>query len=442
MANSWTVERLDNLVEDILDRRGLTPTKLGSQFRSTGHRVISAKLIKNGQVDLSADEPRYVDEATYHKWMHTPLLPDDVILTSEAPLGETAYVKTQLEWCLGQRLFAIRTKKDRLHGRFLYYALRSNGVRHDLHSRATGTTAQGIRQSELRKVPIPTPPLSEQRAIAGILGALDDKIKLNRQMNETLEAMARAIFKSWFVDFDPVRAKAGGRDPGLPKYICDLFPDRLENSELGEIPAGWKVTSFAETVGIFGGGTPKTPVPEYWGGDIPWFSVVDAPRDADVFVIDTEKKITQAGVDNSSARILPQGTSIISARGTVGRVALVGSPMAMNQSCYALRDSDSERGYYTYFATRNLVAILRQRVHGAVFDTITRDTLQGVSVVVPDRDLAEVFEAEVAPLLELILLNLRQSRTLAGIRDALLPKLISGELQVPDGQRLVDEVMP
>jgi type I restriction enzyme S subunit len=249
-------------------------------------------------------------------------------------------------------------------------------------------------------------------------------------MNETLEAMARAIFKSWFVDFDPVRAKAEGRDPGLPKHIADLFPGRFEGSELGEIPAGWTVRSFAETVDILGGGTPKTSVPEYWGGDIPWYSVVDAPRDADVFVVDTEKKTTPAGVANSSTRILPQGTSIISARGTVGRVALVGAPMAMNQSCYGLRDRASRRGYYTYFVTRNLVALLQQRVHGAVFDTITRDTLRGVSVVVPDRKLIEAFEAEIDPLLEHVLANLHQSRTLATIRDALLPRLISGELRV------------
>ena len=149
------------------------------------------------------------------KWMKTPLLADDVILTSEAPLGEPAYVAQDAEWCLGQRLFGIRTNKDKLYGRFLFYALQSAEVRHDLLSRATGTTAQGIRQAELRRVRIPLPPLPEQRAIAHILGTLDDKIELNRRMNETLEEMARALFKSWFVDFDPVRAKAALKQHAL-----------------------------------------------------------------------------------------------------------------------------------------------------------------------------------------------------------------------------------
>lgn len=138
---------------------------------------------------------------------------------------------------------------------------------------------------------LPLPPLPEQKAIAHILGTLDDKIELNRKMNETVEAMARALFKSWFVDFDPVRAKAEGRDTGLPKDIADLFPDEFEDSERGEIPKGWKVKSFVETVEVIGGGTPKTTVPEYWNGSIPWFSVVDAPDESEVWVVDTEKKM-------------------------------------------------------------------------------------------------------------------------------------------------------
>ncbi|MFO0750884.1 MAG: restriction endonuclease subunit S [Myxococcota bacterium] len=228
-------------MEDILDRRGVTPLKLGSEFVRAGHRVISAKLIKNRGIDLAADEPRFVDGPTYKKWMRTPLLPDDVILTSEAPLGELAYIKSRLEWCIGQRLFAVRTNKQRLHGRFLYYALQSENVVQELHSRATGTTVLGIRQTELRRVQIPLPSMAAQRAIAQILGTLDDKIELNRRTSETLEAMARALFKSWFVDFDPVHSKAEGREPaGMDAATAALFPGSFEQSVLAPIPQGWR----------------------------------------------------------------------------------------------------------------------------------------------------------------------------------------------------------
>ncbi len=217
--------------------------------------MISAKLIKESRLDLSADEPRFVDASTYKKWMQTPLQADDVILTSEAPLGELAYITEDLDWCLGQRLFGIRTSKSKLLGRFLFYALKSEPVFNDLTSRATGTTVQGIRQSELRLVQIPLPPLPVQQRIAQILGTLDDKIELNRRMNATLEAMARALFQSWFVDFDPVRAKLDGRKPaGLDAATVALFPDRFQESTLGPIPKGWKLGVLDELTSFVIGG--------------------------------------------------------------------------------------------------------------------------------------------------------------------------------------------
>ena len=293
---------------------------------------------------------------------------------------------------------------------------------------------------------IPIPPLSEQRAIAHILGTLDDKIELNRRMNETLEAMARALFKSWFVDFDPVRAKAEGRWklgqslPGLPAHLYDLFPDSFEDSELGGIPKGWRVQSFADTVDIIGGGTPKTWITEYWGGTIPWFSVVDALLSSEIWVIDTEKKVTQKGVEKSSIRLLPIGTTIISARGTVGRVALVGVPMAMNQSCYGLQAKHGQRGYFNFFATCVLVGVLQKRAHGSVFDTITRDTLAGVLSVVPASRVVIAFEEIAGSFAESIKRNVLQSRPLSLLRDVLLPKLISGELHVKDAEKYLEHV--
>lgn len=432
MAPEWQTATLDSLVDKVLDRRGITVRKLGSNFVPAGHRVISAKLIKFGRIDMAADEPRFVDDPTYARWMETPLLPDDVLLTSEAPLGEVAYVSESLEWCLGQRLFAIRTNKRRLMGRFLYYALQSDAVRHDLHSRATGTTVEGIRQSELRRVQIPVPPVDAQRAIAYILGTLDDKVELNRRMNETLEASAWALFKSWFVDFEPVRAKSERRESGLPPFIDDLFPDSFGQSELSAIPLGWSLQPFSTTVEIFGGGTPATSIAKYWGGDIPWFSVADAPAESDVWVVSTEKKITREGLDKSPTRLLPIGTTIITARGTVGRVALVGVPMALNQSCYGIVDQVGQYGYFAYFAVRNLVVSLQRHAHGSVFDTITRDTLAGVSVVVPPSSLIAAFEDVIHPTMERLRVSLMESTTVAALRDTLLPKLMSGELRVDD----------
>jgi len=369
------------------------------------------------------------------------LKPDDILLNITGDgitFGRACMVpKDVLPACVNQHVSIIRLDRQRADAGYVLAFLTHPDVKSYIESFNAGGSRRAITKGHIESFRLPLPPLSEQRAIAHILGALDDKIELNRRMNETLDAMAQAIFKSWFVDFDPVRAMAEDRDRGLPKVLADLFPDSFEDSELGEIPKGWEIQRFADTIDIIGGGTPKTSVAEYWEGDIPWFSVVDAPSNSEVWVVDTVKKVTLEGVANSSTRLLPVGTTIISARGTVGRIALVGVPMAMNQSCYGLRGRAGTHGFFTYFTTRELITRLKQHAHGSVFDTITQETLAGVSLASPPAVLIDAFESQVRPALERIRASLLDSRTLATLRDTLLPKLISGELRVPDAGRAV-----
>ena len=313
---------------------------------------------------------------------------------------------------------------ERASTRYLEYAVLAS----DITSYLTGAVMPKLTQGNMNRIEVPCPPIDVQDQIVGVLGSLDDRITLLRETNTTLESIAQALFKSWFVDFDPVHAKMQGQAPeGMDEATAALFPDSFEESELGAVPNGWSMISFRDSINVVGGGTPKTSVPEYWGGDIPWFSVVDAPSASDVFVVYTEKHITEAGLNGSSTKLLPVGTTIISARGTVGRLALTGCPMAMNQSCYGLRGKAGDQ-YFTYFSTTRLVAQLKQRAHGSVFDTITQETFAGVSLCYPATDAIQAFEQLVEPLLMRIRENLIQANSLASIRDALLPRLISGQL--------------
>ena len=178
----------------------------------------------------------------------------------------------------------------------MYYYFNSPHGLHTLDTIRRQVAVAGITGKDLAHLTIPVPPLPEQRAIAHILGTLDDKIELNRRMNQTLEAMARAIFQDWFVDFGPVRAKLEGREPYLPPELWDLFPDRLVDSELGEVPEEWEVGVLNDAGEILSGGTPRTSVSAYWDGDIPWYTAKDAPALSDIFALTTERSITQAGV--------------------------------------------------------------------------------------------------------------------------------------------------
>ena len=341
--------------------------------------------------------------------------------------------------------FAVmRARENIADAGFLYWFLSQEKIVGQLHTIAEHSTSAypSIRPADIEGLEVNLPSTSEQRAIARVLGALDDKIELNRRMNETLEAMARAIFKDWFVDFGPTRAKAEGRAPYLPPELWNLFPAALKNSVLGEIPdeKRWKVGVLADIVEILSGGTPKTSVLQYWDGGIPWYTAKDAPSLSDVFVLATERTVTQAGIDNSAAKVLPARTTTITARGTVGRLACLGVPMAMNQTCYGIRGAHGHPDFFTYWNVRATVDKLRQRTHGTIFDTITRQTFKLVETALPPLELAKAFESVVTGLMERILKNLHESSILAETRDLLLPKLMSGELRLRDAGRAVEAV--
>ncbi|EPK3136368.1 restriction endonuclease subunit S [Enterobacter cloacae] len=293
---------------------------------------------------------------------------------------------------------------------------------------------------------------------------LDEKIHINQKINQTLEQMAQALFKSWFVDFEPVKAKiavleAGGSqvDATLAamssisgkdlaslavfefeqpekyaelKATAELFPFAMQESKLGNIPDGWEMTTLAEKIKIIGGGTPKRSESDYWGGDICWYSVKDAPRDGDVFVIDTVEKITPKGLNNSSTKLLPVGTTIISARGTVGKLALVAVEMAMNQSCYGISGQDFSGPFLTYLRVKKCIDVLKRNTHGAVFDTITTNTFETVNILTAHKTINDKFEKIITPLFNSIKNNLVSNAYLSQLRDMLLPKLISGEIDL------------
>lgn len=365
--------------------------------------------------------------------------------------GKTVFINQLSDEAIGHgstEYIVISGRNGVSDGLFGYYLARSPGFRSYAISHMEGTSGrQRVPASAVYAYQLNLPPFQEQRAIAHVLGMLDDKIELNRKQNETLQAMARALFKSWFVDFEPVRAKMEGRWqrgqslPGLAAYLYDLFPDRLVESELGDIPEGWKVGSFSDAVGIIGGGTPKTSVREYWDGEIPWFSVVDTPSEGDVFVVQTEKSITKAGLNGSSVRMIPKGTTIISARGTVGNLAIAGRDMVFNQSCYALRGKGGSGNYFVFLSAERMVEQLKAMSHGSVFSTITRQTFEAVRYVLPSKNVSQQFERNAAGFFAPILCHVNESRTLAQVRDTLLPKLISGELRVPDVERMIGEML-
>ncbi len=336
----------------------------------------------------------------------------------------------------------IRARVDRgkASSEYLYYTFSSVVGRNLLGTILRQTAVSGITGTDLVELEIPLPPIAKQKAIAHILGTLDDKIELNRKTNETLEAMAKALFKSWFVDFDPVRAKAEGRPTGLPADISDLFPDSFEDSELGEIPSGWEVKAISNLCqSISSGGTPSRKNSEYWiGGTISWFKTGEL---RDSFLLESEEYITQAGLNESSCKYFDKGDILFALYGaTVGKMGIVTAPSTANQAAACLRPLE-EIG--TPFLEGMLYAT-RERLMNIATGAAQQNLYLGVvkehPVVAPCKPLPKIFSHLVNPINQRRLCCLKESSSLSSFRDALLPKLISGELRIHDAEKMLEEI--
>lgn len=424
--SEWQTLPLEECMAAIIDYRGKSPTKTTS-----GVPLVTAKIVKGGRIDTPEE---FIAEADYDEWMSRGLpQAGDVVMTTEAPLGEVAQLDGS-RIALAQRIITLRGKPGILDQTFLKFLLQSQPVQEELRSRATGTTVVGIRQSELRKVNLPLPPYESQRAIGHILGTLDDKIELNRRMNETLEAMARAIFKSWFVDFDPVRAKASGEPPesicrrlGLTPDVLALFPDGFQDSERGEIPAGWTVRALHEVIEV----NPSRSLRK--GYLASYLDMANMPtssaRASEIVAREFGSGMKFRNGDTLVARITPclenGKTCFVDflSNGEIGwgsteYIVLRSRPPFPPEYAYFLARTDPFRSH----AIANMTGTSgRQRVSATA--------IEDFRVVVPSEDgLATAFGGISGDVLTLMRARDAESQSLAHTRDTLLPTLLSGEL--------------
>ena len=333
--------------------------------------------------------------------------------------------------------------KGKIDSRFLAFAVGSNDSVAWLKHHAIGATMPNLNSSVILSLPIAFPPISQQRAIAHILGTLDDKIELLRKQNETLEAMARALFKAWFVDFEPVRAKLEGRWqpgqslPGLPAHLYHLFPDRLVDSELGEIPEGWRRSTIGEEATVSGGSTPSTKEPEFWeGGEHCWATPKDLSALKFPVLLDTERRITDAGLGKISSGLLPVGTVLLSSRAPIGYLAIAEVPTAINQGFIAMKcDGVLPNVFVLHWCRESMDAIVGN-ANGSTFQEISKGNFRPIPIVVPSEPVLAIYSGAADALHQNLADNERESRSLAQLRDTLLPKLISGELRVADTERV------
>lgn len=332
----------------------------------------------------------------------------DLVVCEGGEPGRCAIWKNQIPNMKIQKALHRVRVHDCLDYRYLYYWFLLAGKTGGLEQYFTGATIKHMPGQKLKSVVIDKPPIGIQRSIADVLSSYDDLIENNQKQIKLLEEAAQRLYKEWFVDL---------RFPGH------------ENTKITDgVPEGWRKYKFSDTTSIMGGGTPKTDVKEFYNGNIPFYT----PKDSDdsFFAFDTITHISQSGLDNCNSQLYPVNTIIITARGTVGKTTILAVPMAMNQSCYALKCDELNSPYYLFFSLKNEVAALKTMSNGGVFNTIIVKTFDSICLIAPTQDVLNMFEASVSPIMEQIKTKARQNIILTEARDRLLPKLMSGEIEL------------
>ncbi|WP_426415322.1 restriction endonuclease subunit S [Aestuariirhabdus sp. LZHN29] len=506
-----------------------------AEFGDEGVPFLTAKLLDDaGNIDLDA-APR-LDEEKANKFTFGFIESGDVLLSHNATVGRVAIVpELQERVLIGTSLTHYRLDTTRLLPRYLAAFFSGRDFQNQLAAVMSQTTRNQVPITSQRTLSIVLPPLDEQENIASTLGTLDSKIRNNHQINQTLEQMAQAIFKSWFVDFEPVKAKiaarqhylqehpdvteeeilaATDRDVGSAGYAgaiaselaamrvisgrflpdadasaagapdplaqmaaeqpeqyaelqatAALFPAALQESELGEtnssgtnldaqgapagggpgagrlIPEGWEVSQIGDEVTVVGGGTPSTKNPDFWeGGDIHWTTPKDLSSLNDKVLIDTERKITPVGLAKISSGLLPVDTVLMSSRAPVGYLALAKTPVAVNQGYIAMKCDKRLTPEYVLQWCESRMDEIKGRASGTTFAEISKKNFKAIPAVVPAPDVIELYSAKVSGLYLQIESLVRQSRILSEMRDTLLPKLLSGELTLPEAQTQLQDV--
>nr|WP_273207716.1 restriction endonuclease subunit S [Marinobacter subterrani] len=435
-------------------------------FQNTGVPVIrGGNLSTDVSCRLSDDNLIYVSEEKASEFRRSIVRDGDLIFTCWGTINQIGLItKSQKhsEYIISNKQMKFTPDQSKADSLFLYYLFSSPIKQAEILQNSIGAAVPGFNLGQLKQHKLNLPPLREQVAIRELLGSLDDKIALNHQINTTLESMAQALFKSWFVDFDPVidnalaagnpipealqaradtRAALGDQRKPLPDHIRQQFPDRfMLTEEMGWVPEGWHISTIGEQVETTGGGTPSTKNPDFWeNGTHPFCTPKDMSQLKSLVLMDTERLLTDDGVRKISSGQLPKGTVLMSSRAPIGYLTISDIPVSVNQGIIAMLPNQNYGPVYLLcWATTNMKQIT-DRANGSTFQEISKKNFRPIPFLVPGKGILEAFNEQAEAIYSRILLTSEQTDALTKLRDTLLPKLLSGELRIPEAEKHIEE---
>jgi len=375
---------LTELLSFVVDNRGKTvPTA------PSGHKLIATNCVTNNALFPVYEKIRYLSEETYQTWFRAHPIPGDILFVNKGTPGRVCLVPDPVDFCIAQDMIALRADESKIYPKYLFAVLRSREIQQQIYNTNVGDVIPHFKKQFLNQLLIPIPERSIQESIGDLYYVLSLKAERNKKINDNLQQQAAALFSSLY---------------------------DLTNTEV----------RFTDLIQILGGGTPKTGENTYWNGNIAFFT----PKDVGTpYTLSTEKTITEEGLSHCNSRLYPVNTVFVTARGTVGKVGMSGVPMAMNQSCYALVGKETHQ-LLVYFYTLKTVDRLKHKASGAVFDAITTRDFESEQIMKLSDEDAKSFLCIAAPMFQKVLDNGIENQRLSTLRDSLLPKLMSGEIDV------------
>ena len=423
----------------------------GSNIKAENFTTSGVPVIKGGNLNGTYIHDSFTDFLTEDKAAElasSQARPLDIVITHRGTLGQVGLIPERSRYpyyVVSQSQLKLSFDQAKVDPYFIYYFLRSPLGQQRLLANTSQVGVPAIAQAltTIRQIQIALPSLEEQRNICSMLRLLDDRITLLRETNATLEAIAQALFKSWFVDFDPVRAKMEGRMPeGMDEATAALFPDGFETSELGEVPRGWRVGCIDDICStVTNGGTPSRSKTEYWEqGTIPWFKTGEFH---DGFLLQPSERITNAALIGSSVKLLPKDAVLMAiyAAPTVGRLGILVEPATFNQACTGMVARNEVGPWFLFWTLFNGRDWFNSRANGAAQQNISKAIVSAYRTVIPPNPVLDSFNLVASGIHEAIRMNTEKAMTLSTLRDTLLPRLISGQLRLPEAQATTEAAL-
>jgi type I restriction enzyme S subunit len=390
----------------------IQPGPFGSQLHNSDYSkegtpiimpkdIVGGAIVHSGLLKVSEE---HVKRLSRHQ-----VYEGNLMVARKGDVRKCAYITANENgWMTGSDCLKVVLDESKCYPKFIYYQLRSEHIGRWLEKVSIGATMPSLNTGLLSGIEMVLPPIEIQKQIAGILSVYDDLIENNQKQIKLLEEAAQRLYKEWFVDL--------------------RFPGHENTKIVDGVPEGWNICPFSSKVDIMSGGTPKTSISDYYNGRIPFYT----PKDSDgaFFAYKTQINITEGGLKNCNSRLYPPKTVIITARGTVGKTTILAVPMAMNQSCYALKMKENDAPYYLFFALNNEIKALQTMANGGVFNTIIGKTFDSINIQIPKDPLIYGFEKTVRPFMEQIKNKLQANSKLVEARNRLLLKMMNGEVEV------------